>query len=118
MTKKIYLVSEETGHGTLAVFPQAAVDVLEERLRQHDMEGWTPEHDDQHTNEELANAAASYAMSDDKRCMEIGEDAREHLWPWDKSWWKPSENRRRDLVRAGALILAEIERLDRAAEKE
>jgi hypothetical protein len=29
-------------------------------------------------------------------------------------WWKPT-NRRRDLVKAGALILAEIERLDRAA---
>ena len=35
------------------------------------------------------------------------------LWPWLSSWWKPSTNRR-DLVKAGALILAEIERLDRA----
>ena len=35
-------------------------------------------------------------------------------WPhtWDASWWKPKD-RRRDLVRAGALIIAEIERLDR-----
>ena len=35
------------------------------------------------------------------------------LWPWAASWWKP-KNRRRDLVRAAALIVAEIERIDRA----
>lgn len=34
-------------------------------------------------------------------------------WPWDASWWKP-RGARRDLVRAAALIIAEIERLDRA----
>jgi hypothetical protein len=38
----------------------------------------------------------------------------EWLWPWSVQWWKPKD-RRRDLVRAGALIVAEIERLDRAA---
>ena len=31
---------------------------------------------------------------------------------WDSEWWKPKD-RRRDLIRAGALIVAEIERLDR-----
>jgi len=35
-------------------------------------------------------------------------------WPWAEKWWKP-KNERRDLVKAAALILAEIERLDRAA---
>lgn len=35
-------------------------------------------------------------------------------WPWGSSWWKPKDPRR-DLVRAGALILAEIERIDRAS---
>ena len=34
-------------------------------------------------------------------------------WPWHRQWWKP-KNARRDLVRAAALIVAEIERLDRA----
>jgi hypothetical protein len=33
-------------------------------------------------------------------------------WPWAPELWKPA-NARRDLVKAGALILAEIERLDR-----
>lgn len=35
-------------------------------------------------------------------------------WPWDEQWWKPS-TARRDMVKACALGLAEIERLDRAA---
>lgn len=35
--------------------------------------------------------------------------------PWDEKWWKP-KNPRRDLVKAGALILAEIERIDRQSE--
>jgi hypothetical protein len=35
-------------------------------------------------------------------------------WSKQIAWWKPKD-RRRDLVRAGALIVAEIERIDRAA---
>ena len=31
---------------------------------------------------------------------------------WSKDWWKPKD-KRRDLIRAAALIVAEIERLDR-----
>jgi hypothetical protein len=86
--------------------PQAARDVLAERKRQVSVEGWTPEHDDQHASGELACAAACYA---------VGGDAEPPpMWPWDADWWKPTSQRRM-LVKAGALILAEIERLDRAA---
>lgn len=35
-----------------------------------------------------------------------------YIWPWDEHWWK-STTRRRDLVKAGALVAAEIERIDR-----
>jgi hypothetical protein len=93
-------------------------DVLAERRRQIETEGWTPEHDDQHTEGELAKAAACYAWAGGvvSTFREIGEwwDARvlRRLWPWDRRWWKPSTPRR-DLVKAGALIIAEIERLDR-----
>ena len=38
------------------------------------------------------------------------------MWPWTSEWWKPS-TRRRMLVKAAALILSEIERLDRAASR-
>lgn len=87
----------------------AARDVLAERKRQVEAEGWTPEHDDQHTLGEMAMAAAAYALPQ-KPAGFIGQ-----IWPWGRQWWKPSRDPRRNLVKAGALILAEIERLDRAA---
>lgn len=86
-------------------------DVLAERSRQVEGEGWTPEHDDEHADGGLAKAAATYAMHGS------GTNADwllSYWWPWDALWWKPMDQRR-SLVKAGALILAEIERLDRAA---
>ncbi|WP_285536011.1 hypothetical protein [Brucella sp. NBRC 12950] len=86
----------------------AARDVLEERKRQIEAEGWSPEHDDAHAGGEIAQAASCY----------ITTKQRTHLptvplkWPWSDAWWKP-DGYRRNLVKAGALILAEIERLDR-----
>lgn len=94
---------------------KAADDVLAERQRQIQQEGWTEEHDDQHREGEMANAAATYAMTPDRRSIGVGEDVLDYLWPWSADWWKPTD-RRRDLVKAGALILAEIERLDRLAQ--
>nr|WP_243743668.1 ead/Ea22-like family protein [Klebsiella pneumoniae] len=89
----------------------AAADVLAERKRQVTADGWTPGHDDEYEHGELADAAGCYALSSELfDCA--GEPPRP--WPWPDEWWKPT-NRRRDLVKAGALILAEIERLDRAA---
>ena len=86
----------------------AARDVLAERHRQVTAEGWTPERDDKYTKRELAYAASNYAVS------ELKHGDPPITWPWDKRWWKPTTPRR-NLVKAGALILAEIERLDRAA---
>lgn len=86
---------------------KAARDVLAERQRQIDAEGWTPEHDDEHSMGGLAVAAACYATA-------YEEDPVPSLWPWEDSWWKPKD-RRSNRVRACALLLAEIERLDRAA---
>lgn len=87
----------------------AARDVLAERQRQISAEGWTPEHDDAHSNGSLAMAAACYCEPRHRFHNEPPTD-----WPWNKAWWKPC-GRRRNLIKAGALILAEIERLDRAA---
>ena len=92
---------------------QAAVDVLAERKRQQLIEGWTPDHDDEHADEELADAAAAYALSP-KHYVFPNRAECPDFWPWDERCWNPKDDRRRDLVRAGALILAEIERLDRA----
>ncbi|UVE55270.1 hypothetical protein [Burkholderia sp. EMB26] len=86
----------------------AVRDVLAERHRQVTAEGWTPERDDKYTKRELAYAASNYAVS------ELKHGDPPITWPWDKLWWKPTTPRR-NLVKAGALILAEIERLDRDA---
>ena len=85
-------------------------DIAAERRRQIEQEGWTPEHDDKHVRGEIASAAASYSVAG----LEGGEALAIGIWPWSVDWWKPKD-RRRDLVRAAALIVAEIERLDRAA---
>lgn len=91
---------------------QAARDVIAERHRQIDAEGWTPEHDDAHIAGEIAAAAGCYALN--AHGPVCGRHIPPAEWPWDHAWWRPSSTRR-ELVKAGALILAEIERLDRAA---
>ena len=93
---------------------QAARDVLAERRRQIEKEGWTPEHDDQHVNGGLAAAAACYAMQAANDTRGIATRIVPAPWPWARRWWKPKDQRR-NLVKAAALILSEIERLDRAA---
>lgn len=99
----------------------ATSDVIAERQRQVSAEGWTAEHDDEHSNGELAGSAACYAQHVNSRGWIYATNPESYQsenesssWPWSPDWWKPS-NPRRDLVKAGALILAEIERLDRAA---
>jgi len=82
-----------------------------ERQRQIDQEGWTAEHDDEHVHGELAAAAVCYAMyADPDGAGECADD----FWPWDSSWWEPSDDPIRNLARAGALIAAEIDRRVRA----
>lgn len=110
--------------------PFALHDIAVERQRQVEEENWSVEHDDAHGDGSLALAAACYAMF-----ASVSDAAREatnlpasmattgkpvtgwaawlEIWPWERKWWRPKD-RRRDLIRAGALIVAEIERLDRA----
>lgn len=92
-------------------------DVIAERQRQVEAEGWTAAHDDQHDRGEMAAAAGCYALGARLKTHEVdgpGSYVVPEHWPWDGEWWK-TKTRRQDLVRAGALILAEIERLDRLA---
>lgn len=96
--------------------------IAAERQRQIEEEGWTSEHDDAHEDGALAVAASLYAFqasSDAAHSHGLALARRGSCvwqWPWAADWWKPKD-RRRDLVRAGALIAAEIDRLDRAAAK-
>lgn len=89
---------------------QTVVEVTAERVRQVTVEGFTSLKDDQYLRGELVWAAVSYAGY-------AGDPTNRFMpaeWPWAARWWKP-ESPRRALVKAAALILAEIERLDRAA---
>lgn len=101
-------------------------EIAAERTRQICEEGWTPEHDDRHDRGELSAAAAAYAVAGvqapgyffdpEKNAFDPLDEVAESLFPreWDDSWFKPGE-RRRNLIKAAALIVAELERLDRAA---
>jgi hypothetical protein len=92
-----------------------------ERARQVEKEGWTKEHDATHVHNEMAKAAACYAMPISERekyqSYSLGEPRIwfPRWWPreWDvRIWWKPTPNDRiKELVKAGALIAAEIDRL-------
>lgn len=93
--------------------PPAWTDVLLERRRQVEVEGWHHARDDMYTDGELARAGSAYAAASTYYHADPYA-AVLSIWPWDRSWLKPTSPRR-DLVKAAALILAEIERLDRAA---
>lgn len=84
----------------------ALSSIAEERRRQKEVHGWTPEHDDHHDRGEIANAAADFAST--------GQRPISTSWAY-KSKVIDKEPRRQQLIKAAALIVAEIERLDRAA---
>lgn len=99
--------------------------IAAERQRQIEAEGWTAAHDDCHRHNELAIAAACYALPPQARDCYIFDDPADfavpakkiHLpkiWPFEDCWWKPSD-RIRELVKAGAMIAAEIDRLQRCS---
>lgn len=94
---------------------KAAQDVLAERQRQLRSEGYSPEMDDLYQLDELSMAAACYAAYGDHTSKL--PPLLPGGWPWARETFRPRD-RRSNLVRAGALILAELERLDRAAAKD
>lgn len=91
---------------------QAATDVLAERQRQVTAEGCTPGHDDGHTECDLAGAAAAYALCTGENYLGLRYQG---VQVWPSRWVFKDGGYRRNLVKAAALLLAEIERLDRTA---
>lgn len=89
--------------------------IAAERKRQIEKEGWDASHDDKHTDQQIAYAAVCYALPVVSRPRHVLR-----FWPWDWKFWKPweggrqPEGRIRELVKAGALIAAEIDRLQRS----
>jgi hypothetical protein len=85
--------------------------ISEERKRQIDKEGWTLKHDDSHTEGQLASAAKAYMQhaAGNHQTPQGYVWAKKHGWPWSRWDWKPSTPER-DLVKAGALLVAEMDR--------
>ncbi|MDF2140840.1 hypothetical protein [Paenirhodobacter sp. CAU 1674] len=96
----------------------AEMDILDERRGQRTREGFFHTHDDRHTGFQLSQAADEYLRAA-VTCARHPEINPCNLrasgsWPWSARWWKPCAPRRM-LVKAAALLIAEIERMDRAA---
>ena len=93
--------------------------IAAERKRQVEKEGWTQEHDASHTDMTLAVAGAAYALDiagfysgecDSWRQIYCANAAK--VWPFDLEWFKSThDDPVRQLVKAGALIAAEIDRI-------
>ncbi len=93
--------------------------IAAERQRQRDKEGWSEAHDDNHTDGALVKRAAELAVD--------GTDARVHDPVYEPDPWGlvakhgymgTRPDRVRALTIAGALIVAELERVIRAALEE
>lgn len=95
--------------------------IQQERIRQIYSEGFDADHDAAHTHAELLEAALAYVACaigqvQGEPLTDAAEVAGLSWWPvgWSQEWWKPSNDPIRNLTKAGALIAAEIDRLDHA----
>jgi len=106
--------------------PSGVQLIAEERQRQINEEGWTPEHDDEHDKGALGLAAICYAAEGIGEPVYIADntdgysddpgDYFKDPWPWSKKWDKRGKHSQLQcLIIAGALIAAEIDRLQRTA---
>lgn len=93
------------------------IEIAGERKRQIEFYQLTPAHDDDHQSGELAGAAAFYAANAAARIADAAGSMFPQirisaLWPSALGQHRAGEPRR-NLIKAAALIVAEIERLDR-----
>lgn len=91
--------------------------IAAERERQVSAEGYDTAHDDEHGDGEIAWAAACYAATGEVFCSNPDLHTYARAFPWGGARPKDhGKDRVRDLVKAAALCVAEIERLQRAQE--
>lgn len=101
---------------------QTGIDkIWKERLRQIHTEGYDSDHDSQHTLGEIAEGARCYLTA---ALEQIYQETNHNAfldsqtlkdefckdWPWEFDTFKPSEDYQRNLVKAGAMIAAELDR--------
>lgn len=96
----------------MSIEQQARDLIAAERRRQVEIERWHEAHDDEHDDGSLLQAGVLYMNWGTEHAPSLQPDGTPIEWPWDPQWWKPKD-RQRNLERAGALMLAEKERLGR-----
>lgn len=106
-----YAVGQAAGTNGATIQPSRRVveELYAERRRQVTEEGFGPAFDDGWTEHQLERAAASFALFSTGRFRDTSVGL---LWPFSQHWLK-AKTPRGALVKAGALIVAAIERLDR-----
>lgn len=96
-----------------AISPGALL-IARERLRQLAGEGFSPDHDRQHTQAELATAARCYITAG--RVITHGGNVEAAItaalveWPFEREWLKVDRTALRNFEKAGALLAAQIDR--------
>lgn len=111
----------ETDYKVSSTNGRVGAELIEkERSRQIMTEGFDDAHDDAHAPGEMESAAASYLMAAAMQARYPDDGLPPEpppMWPTEWStniWWKPSKDPVRNLVKAGALIAAAIDRIKRA----
>lgn len=102
-----------TSDDSTAPAPTGVELIAAERRRQIDFEGYTAEHDAEHPGQ-LAFAAENYAHHaalQARYSCSMSDEWHGTYWPWGEEAWKPAREPLGNLVKAGALAAAEIDRI-------
>lgn len=96
----------------------SGISILAAEREDQIAKGYDAAHDDIHTKGQIADAAFYYLIAA-TYFLEHPDKVGQKLslppaWPWEAEAWKPGTEPVSNLVKAGALIAAEIERLIRA----
>lgn len=86
--------------------------IAAERQRGIEKEKYDADHDDEHVAGHIAQGGIAYVMAFIRQHNEKRPDldfVREMYWPFEASTWKPGD-RVRNLVKAGTMIAAELDR--------
>lgn len=108
---------------TEAAARSEAFALVETERERQISKGFDIKHDDSYNLGELAGAAASYALActplvGEPDLYTVAGDGKSMpvTWPWDHKYWQP-ESEKENLVKAGALIMAQLEKVIRAEKR-
>ncbi len=108
---------EKNLHGRVASATNGIDLIMAERQRQISGEGFSSSHDDNWLDGEMVDAAMCYLYARNDRRKSVRDENGFWLWPWATEWFKPGDYKR-NLVKAGALIAADLDRVIRLEQQE